>query len=214
MQIFLTELRNRWKLVLLIAILAAAALVGEKALTKAPLAKSTSVYIEQQVHIRYEGVQPGTAKYEGLFSSYGNLLAFLRQSEQTFDYTKFQPGWNDMDEETKCKWLKKHLVVYDVTPGIVGAAFYVGQNEWKDAAYARENSERFLETFLRFNEELLQQFDPSVTFELQEPIELSPKEIAVSRSSFLAKYAVIGFVLGALAGIFIVLVFAVRKRHA
>lgn len=214
MQVFLTELRNRWKLVLLIAILAAAALTGEKMLTKAPVAKSTSVYIEQQVRIQYGGVQPGNAKYEELFSSYGNLIAFIRQSEQEFDYMKFQPGWNGMDEEEKCKWLKKHLWVRDVTPGIFVVSFYVGQNEWKDAAYARENSEPFVGEYLRFDENLLQKFNPSVTFEPQEPVELLPKEIAVSRKSFLAKYAIIGFVLGALAGIFIVLVLAVRKRHA
>ena len=52
MQAFLTELRQRWKLVLLIAILAAAALSGEKLLTKSPIVTSTTLYVEDNVHIQ------------------------------------------------------------------------------------------------------------------------------------------------------------------
>lgn len=214
MQVFLTELRNRWKLVLLIAILAAAALTGEKMLAKEPVAKSTTLYVEQQVFIRQAGAQPAAVHYGEMFNSYGTLIAFIHQSEQVFDYTKFQPGWNGMDDEEKSKWLQKHILTRDVSPGIFLAATYVGPNEWKDADYARENGRKILESYIRFNEKQLQRFDPSVTFELQEPVELLPQEVAVARKPLLGKYAIVGFVLGALVGIFIVFVLAVRKRHA
>ena len=119
-----------------------------------------------------------------------------------------------MDDEEKSKWLQKHILTRDVSPGIFLAATYVSPNEWKDADYARENGRKILESYIRFNEKQLQRFDPSVTFELQEPVELLPQEVAVARKPLLGKYAIVGFVLGALVGIFIVFVLAVRKRHA
>ena len=170
------------------------------------VAKSTTLYVEQQVFIRQDGAQPAAVHYGEMFNSYGTLIAFIHQSEQVFDYTKFQPGWNGMDDEEKSKWLQKHILTRDVSPGIFLAATYVGPNEWKDADYARENGRKILESYIRFNEKQLQRFDPSVTFELQEPVELLPQEVAVARKPLLGKYAIVGFVLGALVGIFIVFV--------
>ena len=214
LQAFLTEFQRRWKLVLLVAIVASAALVGEKALTKAPVVQSTSLYVEQEVAIQYGGAVPGSSQYADFFTSYGNFLAFVRQTEKTFDYEKFQPGWNHMDGEAKAKWMKKHFLLQDANPSAFSVAFYVSGNEWKDAAYARENGRKLVQAYIDFAQGVLQGLGQQVTFQAGEPIEILPEETVIPRRSFLGKYAVIGFVLGGLAACVGLLVIAARKSHA
>lgn len=214
MQAFLTELRQRWKLVLLVAILAAAALSGEKLLTKSPIVTSTTLYIEDNVHIQYNGYQPGSAKYENLFDSYGNLYRFVQQSSKDFDFEKFQPGWNGMGPEGQVKWLKKHILANDVTPNVITVALYVSETEWKDPDYVRENGAKLLNAYIDFHEKTMKELGEDVTFQKSETAAFLPQEVRISRKSMLGKYAVIGFVLGGLAACLGLFVIAARKSHA
>ncbi len=214
MQAFLTELRQRWKLVLLIAILAAAALSGEKLLTKEPVVTSTTLYVEDNVHIAYGSNQPGATRYDNYFASYGNLYRFAQQYGKDFDFEKFQPGWNGMGPDGQAKWLKKHILIGDVSPTVVNVALYISETEWKDPGYVRENSAKFLKAFIDFNEKSLRDLGEDVTFETSEVGSFLPQEVRISRKRLLAKYAVIGFVLGGLASCLGLLVIAARKNHA
>lgn len=213
-QAFLLEFRSHWKIVLLVAVLASAALVGEKAFTKAPVVESTSLYIEQPVHVVYETGQPGMASYERLLASYGTFVNFSHETEGTFDYEKFQPGWSHMKDEEKSKWMKKHIAIDTSAPTLFVASIYISGKEWKDADYARENGRKILKAYLDYDEHMLKSLGQPVTFERGEMVEILPEKVVVSRRSLLGKYAVIGFVLGGLAACFVLLVFAVRKRHA
>lgn len=154
------------------------------------------------------------AEYESVLASYGTFVGFCRETEGTFDYEKFQPGWSRMDDEKKAHWMKKHITVDTSTPTLFTAAIYISGKEWKDAAYAREHGRKIMQAYLDHGEHMLQSLGQPVTFELGEPVELLPEEVVVSRRSLLGKYAVIGFVLGGLAACLGLAAHAVRKQHA
>ena len=214
LQDYLHELHHRWKVVLLIAILSSIALIGEKCLVKDPILQSSSLYVEQMATIQSNEPVPESPHYDQLFTSYGNLINFLRQTEDVIDYEKFQPGWNRMNDEAKAKWAKKHIFVQSPSSDIVVFSFYIGEIEWKDPAYADEHGIDVMNYFVQFNEQLLQNLGTPFTLRTNEPVIVMPETIPVSKESLLAKYGVIGFVLGALAGTIGIFVCFLRKHHA
>lgn len=214
LQAYQAELRKRWPVIILLAILAAAALIAEKALTKEPVIKSTSLYVEQTVRIQYAGQVPVTSAYDRVYASYGSLGRFVQACGQDFDFSKLQPGWDGMTDEQKVRWMKKHFYIQDATSTSVNFALYISEEDWKDPFYASEHGPELLRAYIRYTERSMQELGEDVTFQLGESYAILPQPVQVSRRSLLVKYGIIGGVLGALAGLLIVLVLAVRNRHA
>jgi len=213
LQSFLSELRHRWKIVLILAVLASSALITERVFLTDSVTKSTSLYVEQQVHLKYDGQPPQNTSYQNLFTSYGTLIAFLRQTEGYIDYEKFQPGWKQMLDENKAKWAKKHFAVDTVSPDVIALRFYVGENEWKDPAYAKSHALDVMKAYVFYNETMLKNLEAPVTFKLNDPVIVYPESVPVSITELCLKYGIIGFVLGTLAGLMWVLVLTLKNRN-
>ncbi|MCI6100602.1 MAG: hypothetical protein MR698_08215 [Selenomonas sp.] len=211
------ELARRWWVILLCAILVSGALMVEKAFFGEYVTKSGLYYEEQSVIIQYpageEGIaaagSSGGAKY---LASFSMLNEFLQQTEERYDYAKFDASWTAMTRVQKLLWLQKHLTVTS-EGGYAVFAFGLLDDISKDPAYLAEQGKPFLTDYVQLTQRHLEAAGLHPAYHPDGEIEVLPESVQVSNKRVIAKYGIVGIVLGALLGTFLLLVNAMRKNH-
>ena len=127
---------------------------------------------------------------------------------------KLNPKWIDLAQSQKFKWLTGHFRVNWIGPGIYELIFQMKKDEAKDAEYIKTNHEKLIEEYENYFREAAGMVTNDTSLTTVKNFELVDEVGMPTAQQIEKKYTVIGFVLGALIGVVIVMGWDARKRIA
>ncbi len=208
---------RKWYVILICALLCAGGLYFEKSQVNTVVVPSADMtYIRV---VRFDNVPVFTANQtsqeigmDKLMSMSSSLAEFESQLEGNFEMKKMNSNWKKLADSAKLKWVEKHFSVKHVGPGIYELIIRFSKADDSDMQYVKTNHESMMNAYEAhfLKTAALVTSDTSIsqvkTFESIDAVK------ATSREGIEKKYAVIGFVLGALIGIIVVMAWDARKR--
>lgn len=215
----LGELRKKWFIVILLGILCSAFFYIEKQYVE-PIHPKTgiitytmTVKLNDNNNMRYY-MSEGKMYRESIvpfLTMWSNQDKFLRTSEEVYDYNKFNANWDNMKKSEKFAWLNEHLKCKYVGNNIYEFVFGFKASDAKDDSYVIAYGEKFLQDYLEYAKNVLILVNMSPSFTVLDSYAMKD-EIYLEDVTFVQKkYAIIGFILGAVLGITIVFAIAFKK---
>lgn len=210
---------KKWYVILMCAVLCAGGLYYEKSKVVPAVPQTgdmTYIRVVKFNQIPVESLNDTNVeiKLDPLVKAWPNLSELSKQMNSQLDMKKFNPKWGEMPESKRFGWLTGHYRINRIGPGMYELIFQMKRTEAKDQKYIADNHVKLLdvyEDFFRRSASMVAS-DTSLTtvkeFGLVEDAGTpKPKQVE-------SKYAIIGFVLGALVGVVIVMVWDAGKRYA
>lgn len=137
--------------------------------------------------------------------------SFNKSLRSNFDVLKLDKNLEKMGEDNQIKWLSKHFRVSKLGPGTYELVMEFFRTDPKDSQYIDENSIALLDLY----EHTFQDASSLLTNDNQISIVKNYKMLErldnPDYPTLAKKYAIIGFILGALLGVVIILVIRVVK---
>lgn len=148
-------------------------------------------------------------RYDKYLSSSAFLHSFYESSKENYDYDKLSPGWSNKTQSEKMQWLNKHIIVTYFGAGRMEAKLSIKRSEPINLQYIKENGEKFLDDFINFANDK----DPFGQYEIVNSEISIPEGLVVSSKKVILKYGIIGFVLGIVFMLTIILVWNMYKGN-
>ena len=128
MNVFFGELKSKWFIVIILAVVVGGALALEKnyaAKNNELVAGSTEAYAQKIVRIVYDDPKQAEkdVRYQPFFDSTAEKYAFMKEIENRFDYTKFHKNLEGKSSEKTVYWLIEHLTVSNLHPDMFMISF-------------------------------------------------------------------------------------------
>lgn len=212
----LDELKKKYWVVLLCMVLFSVALSVEKMCFTEVVYTPTSAYVQKAVSISLKDnnvVNDSSVNNAGVLVSFLMYDDFIRHAQDKYDYSKIVKGWDDLPADKKVEWWRKHLWVDNVSSGFCMYNLYIPAEEVVDASYIKENADMFLTDYIELSQQKLQKYLGTTGYSVEESFEIPAEQKVVSSKKRIAKYAVIGMILGAMVGIILVFANALRMRE-
>ena len=216
LNIFISEFKAKWFIIVILAIILGGGLMFEKRNSGGDVIYvSTSSYAQVLAKVvPPDGVKPNEY-YDipegGLFAN-GMLLKylFMKESEKTFDYSKFNANFPLLNDENKIKWIDKRLGIASYYPNLFVFSFGVLDEDAKDVDYTNANIERYIVDYLNFCDERLQKSGMG-HLEIVEKGVMPSQGTLIPGKSFVLKYGAIGAALGFAIGVLIIAGLSMKK---
>lgn len=214
--VFLTEFKAKWFIILILAIILGGGLMFEKRNSGGEVIYvSTSSYSQILAKVVLTGEVKGTEFHElhdgGFF---GNALLlkymYMKESEKTFDYSKFNANFPLLNDENKIKWVDKRLGIASYYPDLFVFSFGILDEDAKDVEYTNANIEKYLLDYIDFCNERLQKAGVGY-IEIVDKGVMPTEGTLIPGKSFVLKYGAIGAILGFAIGILIIAGISMRK---
>jgi hypothetical protein len=130
----------------------------------------------------------------------------IKRLEENFKTSKLDKSLDKMSNLNKLIWVDKHFYVEKVGPGVYELVMKYSRNDPKDAEYIIDNSSALIETYEKAFQESAKMLTPDTSFDEIKKYDIIENISTNTESNINKKYAIIGFVLGTLIGIVIVMV--------
>lgn len=210
--VFLSELKKKWFITVILALVLGAGLAFEKRGSGGSISVSTSAYAQNLVRIVVnDNIKINDAKDEGLFSnSTLAKYAFMKESEKKFDYSKFNANFPLLNEENKFSWIHKRLWTASFYPNLFVISFCVADEDAKDMEYTNANIEAFVAEYVAFCDRELQKAGVG-HIEVVDKIFLPAEGATLTVKSVASKYGIMGAVMGFSLGLLIIAGLSMRK---
>lgn len=210
---------KKWYVILICAVLCASGLYFEKSMVVPAVPQTgdiTYIRIAKFNKIPTETLNETNTEInmDKLVKAWPNLSILAKKMEDNFDMQRLNPKWGDMAQSKKIDWLADHYRINWVGPGMYELIFQMKKDEIKDVEYIKENHEKLIEEYENYFQESADMVTNDTNLTTVKYFELVDDEGMPTAQQIEKKYAVIGFVLGALVGLVIVMVWNVRKRIA
>lgn len=208
---------KKWYVILLCAVFCATGLYFEKRQVIPPVPQTgdmTYIRVVRFDQVPMENLQ-GTnveIKMDSLVKAWPNLSMLNQQMDESYDMEKLNPKWSDLAQSNKFNWLAGHFRINWVGPGMYELIFQMSKNEPKDAEYIRENHEKLIAEYQEYFQESAGMVTNDTNLTTVKEFELVEDSGMPTTQQIEKKYAIIGFVLGALVGVVIIMVWDARKR--
>lgn len=207
---------KKWYVILLCAILCAGGLYFEKSRVNTVIPQTGNMTYVRVV--RFDtvpvliGYQTSTEiNMMNLSKSWPYLSDLETQLETEFSMPKLNAKWAKLTGSQKISWVAGHFRIQYLAPGLYELIVQFQKDDLKDAEYIAENSMRMLDAyekhFIVISEEVTKDTKISRVKEFENVDTSEP----VTKESIEKKYAIIGFVLGALVGVVIIMTWDARK---
>ena len=209
----LALLKKKWIVLLAAGILCAGIFVGYKYMMRSTytLAYDGDVMIGKTLIIDDFTDRRDALRFDNYYRADSFLYPFLEATKNTYDYGKFDRGWEGESKGKQVEWLRNHIKIKYFGAGRMEVFFTIGAKEAMDLEYVEENGTRFLQDYLNF----VMSKDSLGAYEVKNEVVSLPKETLISSRGVLVKYGVIGFVLGVVGAATVILVLNLRKgSHA
>ena len=208
---------RRWYVILGCAFLCAGGLYFEKSQINTVIVPSADMtYIRV---VRFNNVPVFTANQTSeeiemgkLMNMSSTLAEFQSQIETNFKIKKMNANWERLSNSGKLSWVGKHFSVHNVGPGIYELIIKFQKNDASDIQYVHENHDSMMDAYEAHFTQTAALVTSDTSVSQVKTFESIDKDKPVSRVDIEKKYAMIGFVIGALLGIIIVMVWDTRKR--
>lgn len=207
---------KRWYVILLCAILCAGGLYYEKSKVYTVIPQTGDMtYIRV---VQYEPVPGLTGNPDdkeiditkGL-NSWAYLADLETQMEADFEMNKLSAGWSKLSDSQKLKWLAGHFRIKSLAPGIYELTVQFAKKDVKNAEYIKANSKQLVDVYEDYVTTVSSQIAPDAKVKVVKEMQAVDQYEMVKQEAVEKKYAVIGAVLGALAGVVLVMVWEARK---
>lgn len=213
-RLFISEIKKNIILLLSLTVIFGVGLGVEKSFFSSDVLQSTKFHTEATVkysyaNSRYEKENP---KYQILFNSYSELKLFLDQSDNKYDYSKFNANWKNFTEIKKIEWLQKHLHMIDMNGGIVQYIFLLDADEPKDYTYTKQYGKKLLDDYIHFSKSRIDSNLAQSDMHLISEYTLEPELLVRNKTMITIKYVLIGVFLGCIVGSTYVLIRMVRTE--
>lgn len=149
-----------------------------------------------------------------LVNAWPNLSSLTTRMDNHVEMQKLNPKWADLAQSQKFKWLTGHFRVNWIGPGMYELIFQMKKNEAKDADYIKANHENLIGEYENYFKESAGMVTNDTSLTTVKNFELIEEGGMPTVPQVEKKYGVIGFVLGALVGVVIVMVWDAKKRIA
>lgn len=210
---------KKWYIILFCAVLCAGGLYFEKSHVKPAIPQSGDItYIKvvkfNQLPVVETNKDSMEIQMNSLVGAWPNLSYLEEQVNAKFDMSKLNPTWNNLPKSEQFKWLVAHFRVNRIAPGVYELIFQMKKNEVKDSQYIEENSKQFMDTYEAYFQKAAslvinnKELTTVREFKLVENVDIpTTKDIE-------KKYAIIGFIIGGLVGIVLVIAIdAIKNRR-
>lgn len=215
----LNSIIKKWYVIFLCALLGAGGLYFEKKQVVPAIPQTGDMtYIRV---VKFEQIPTETLmgtsteiRMNALVNAWPNLSSLTTRMDDNVEMQKLNPKWTDLAQSQKFKWLTGHFRVNWIGPGMYELIFSMKKNEAKDADYIKANHENLIGEYEDYFKESARMVTNDTNLTTVKKFELIEESGMPTVPQIEKKYAIIGFVLGALVGIVIVMVWDARKRIA
>ncbi len=215
----LNSIIKKWYVIFLCALLGAGGLYFEKSRV-VPTVPQTGDLTYIRV-VKFEQIPTETLmgtsteiRMNDLVNAWPNLSSLTTRMDDNVEMQKLNPKWIDLAQSQKFKWLTGHFRVNWIGPGIYELIFQMKKDEAKDAEYIKTNHEKLIEEYENYFREAAGMVTNDTSLTTVKNFELVDEVGMPTAQQIEKKYTVIGFVLGALIGVVIVMGWDARKRIA
>lgn len=215
----LNSIIKKWYVIFLCALLGAGGLYFEKKQVVPAIPQTGDMtYIRV---VKFEQIPTETLmgtsteiRMNALVNAWPNLSSLTTRMDNHVEMQKLYPKWTDLAQSQKFKWLTGHFRVNWIGPGMYELIFQMKKNEAKDADYIKANHENLIGEYEDYFKESAGIVTNDTSLTIVKNFELIEEASIPTAPQVEKKYGVIGFVLGALVGVVIVMVWDARKRIA
>lgn len=215
----LNSIIKKWYVIFLCALLGAGGLYFEKKQVVPAIPQTGDMtYIRV---VKFEQIPTETLmgtsteiRMNALVNAWPNLSSLTTRMDNHVEMQKLNPKWTDLAQSQKFKWLTGHFRVNWIGPGMYELIFSMKKNEAKDADYIKANHENLIGEYEDYFKESAGIVTNDTSLTIVKNFELIEEASIPTAPQVEKKYGIIGFVLGALVGVVIVMVWDARKRIA
>lgn len=208
---------KKWYVILICAIVCAGGLCFEKSQIHTVVPQTGDMtYIRV---VRFNTVPVFTANQTSteidlthLMRAWSNLTELDSQIEENFDVSKMNANWNTVSDSQKVKWLGEHFRVQNMGPGLYELIIQFTKQDAKDSQYIKENSIALMDLYENYFSKTSTLVTKDTSLNTVKEIQNINEDKVVSKENIEKKYAIIGFILGALVGVVIVMAWNARKH--
>lgn len=215
----LNSIVKKWYVIFLCALLGAGGLYFEKKQVVPAIPQTgdmTYIRIVKFNQVPAETLKDTSLeiKMDALVKSWPNLSVLANEIDDHIDMQKLNPKWETMAQPQKFDWLTQHFRINWIGPGMYELIFQMKKDEAKDAEYVKTNHEKLMGDYENYFRESAGMVTNDTSLTTVKNFELVDEAGMPTTQQIEKKYAIIGFVLGALVGVVIVMVWDARKRIA
>lgn len=209
-------LLKKWYIILICALLCAGGLYIEKNQVTNVIPQSGDMtYIRvvkfESVPIFAENQTSKEINLTNLMRAWSNLVDLETQLVNNFDMTKLNANWGKNSDSQNLKWLGEHFRVQNMGPGLYELIIQFNKKDGKNSQYIKENHALLMDLYESYFTNTTQMVAVNTKVDTLKEIEKVDEENVISKENVAKKYAVIGFILGSLLGVVIVMVWDVKK---
>ncbi|WP_302491202.1 hypothetical protein [Megasphaera sp.] len=145
--------------------------------------------------------------------TWGNEQKFMDNTSMKYDYSKLNKNWQNIKTyQDKFKWFNEHFIGKYLGNNIYEFTLAFKAEDLKDSQYLEEHGSELLADYVNYAETSGNLIYPQAKFSVIESHQFIDKSEAVTPATLAKKYAVIGFVIGALVGIAVLCVLFLKKN--
>lgn len=212
----LRAILQKWYVILICAIIGASGLYFEKSQVNTVVPQTGEMtYIRV---VRFNTVPVFTANQTSseidmtnLMKAWSNLTELESQLESDFDMKKMNVTWDKTAESQKMKWMGEHFRVQNMGPGVYELIIQFTKKDVKDSQYIKDNNAALMDMYEDHFSKTAAMVAADTSLNTIKEVQTINEDQVVSKATIEKKYAIIGFILGALVGVVIIMAWNARK---
>ncbi|WP_416181781.1 hypothetical protein [Acidaminococcus timonensis] len=209
---------KKWYIIIICAVLCAFGLYFEKSKVTTVIPQTGDMtYIRV---VQFHTVPVFTANQTSteidlttLMKTWSNLNDLESQIEAHYDMRKLNATWYKMADSQKMKWLGDHFRVQKIGPGLYELIIQFSKKDAKDSQYIKNNETELMDIYMSYVSRTSKLVTNDTELDIIKEVQKVNEDQVISKSTIEKKYAVIGFILGALVGVIIIMVLSARRQH-
>lgn len=208
---------KKWYIILICAVLCAFGLYFEKSKATMVIPQTGDMTYIRVVRFRTVPVftvdqTSSEINITDLIKTWSNLDELNSQLVANFDMEKFNATWDKTADLQKMKWLNDHFRVQKIGPGLYELIIQFTKKDAKDSQYIKDNETKLMNTYMNYVSNTAKLVTSDTKLNVIKEVQKVNEEKVASKSDIEKKYGIMGFVLGALVGVVIIMVWDARNR--
>ncbi len=208
---------KKWYIVLLCAIVGTGALYVEKSKVAPSVAVNGNLLYTRVVKV--EPVPYATFGDTAQELNLANLLVSWRgintlsaDFEKNIDIDKLCVGWGNLNLTDRINWVSRHVQFLHVGPGLYELELQLAATDAKDTAYVKENSAKIMDSYVETVNKTAASVVGNSKLQVVDDFKIEDTRQEVTQAGLQKKYLIVGFVLGALAGMAVLALLSLRVK--
>lgn len=207
-------LKKKIILIFCIGVLASIGLTGVKYLLSDVATRHGDYLFIQTIQVKTEIKEKDDFNYKGFLESPANYFQFMRIAENgDFDFSKVDSAWKQKSQYEQMDWVRKKIQVFSYNDNIIEVTAHFDANATQDVDYMRTHGKLLVDDFVNQCEQSIAKVKPGTTFNIVGREESFPVVEPINRKNMLIKFAIIGFIVGAIGSAFLFFLWGIRKQQ-